>query len=472
MLLGALAFLAALAFGAIQIDPDTYWHIIAGRWILTHGHVPSHDMFSFTRHGAPWMAQEWGAEVIYAFIYGVAGWPGVTLLTALSFGLTIAYLSRFLIARMEPLYVVLLSALAGFMMSYYMLVRPHELVWPLAALWIGTLIDHSESGRGPPWWLLSVMLLWVNLHGSYILGLGLAVMIGLDASVTAGGDWKSVSWHWIGFMVAAFGCALLNPRGWRLLIFPFQLLDMHVLRQLADWLPTNLARLPVMGVWLAAVLGLAFSGRVRLSMVRAVTLVGLTYFALEYTRNVSLLGLISPFLIAAPLAEQFRLSPSRTRLARAIDAAGRIFPRRSSITAFCSTVLVAGVLGAVFVTIYKPRPLKSCTPRAALHVLLSENPRARIFNDAYFGGYLIFHGVPVFVDPRVDVYGDAFLRKYYDALELNPHGDITALLDRYRIDAILVGPEWPVVKLLDRLPDWQRIYEDRVAVVYLRRPGR
>lgn len=471
MLLGASAFLLALVSGAIQIDPDAYWHIIAGRWIFSHGYVPAYDMFSFTRHGAPWVAQEWGAELLFAFVHGLAGWAGLTVLAALSFALAIAYLTRFLVARMEPLHAVLLGVLAGCMMSYYMLVRPHELVWPLTAVWMGVLIESREAGRAPPWWLLVVMLAWVNLHGSFILGLGLVVMIALEAVVDAKERWRVVGRCWGGFVAAAFGCALLNPRGWHLLVFPFHLLGMHVLRQLVDWQPTNLARHPVMGVWLVVILGFAFSGKIRLSPVRAVTLVGLIYFALEYARNVSLLGLIAPFLIAAPLAAQWRRMPKRGRGLQALEMAFRALHGPGRLAAWCATVAVAGVLGIVAVTAGQPRPLEFCTPRAALNVLLSSRPKARIFNDANFGGYLIFHGIPVFVDPRVDVYGDTFLRQYYDAIELNPGGDISALLDRYRINAILIGPEWPVVRLLDRSPQWRRVYADKVAVVYLRRPG-
>lgn len=472
MLLAAAAFLAALMIGWVQIDPDTYWHIIAGRWIFAHGYVPAHDMFSFTRHGAPWIAQEWGAELLFAFVYGLAGWAGLAVLTALSFALAIAYLTRFLEARMEPLHAVLLSVLAGCMMSYYMLVRPHELVWPLTAVWVGVLIESREAGRAPPWGLLPVMLAWVNLHGSFILGLGLAVMMALEAIVDAKERWRVVGQRWGGFVAAAVGCALLNPRGWHLLVFPFHLLEMHVLRQLVDWQQTNLAVHPVMGVWLLIVVGLALSGKVRLSPVRAVTLVGLIYFALEYARNVSLLGLIAPFLIASPLAAQWRRTPTRTRALQALETAFRALHGPGRIGAWCATVMVAGVIGIVAVTVRRPQPLSFCTPRAALDVLLAKRPKARIFDDANFGGYLIFHGIPVFVDPRVDVYGDAFLRQYYDAIELSPGGDISALLDRYRINAILIGPEWPVVKLLDRSPQWKRVYADKVAVVYLRRPKR
>ena len=219
MLLGAAAFLLALVSGAARLDSDTYWQIATGRWIIVHGYVPTHDIFSFTMHGARWVVQEWGEEVLAALVYSMAGWSGLVLLAAFSFALTIAYLSRFLLSRMEPSHAVWLAILAGCMMFNYMVARPHELAWPLTALWVGVLIESNEGNRAPPWWLLGVMLLWANLHASFILGLALAVVIGIEAVVNAKDGWKPKARRWGAFIAAAFGCALLNPQGWRLNLY-------------------------------------------------------------------------------------------------------------------------------------------------------------------------------------------------------------------------------------------------------------
>src|SRR5271170_6083240 len=86
----ALVFLPALAvFVACLLDPavfadgDTSWHIAAGRWILAHRAVPPVDPFSFTFAGKPWVAHEWGAEVVLALAWLASGWSGVVLITAL-----------------------------------------------------------------------------------------------------------------------------------------------------------------------------------------------------------------------------------------------------------------------------------------------------------------------------------------------------------------------------------------------------
>lgn len=469
MLLGALAFLMAIASGAVRIGPDTYWHIVAGRWILSHGYVPTHDVFSFSMHGAPWIAQEWGAELLMAPVYGLTGWTGLTLLCAALFGLTIAYLARFLLVRMEPLHAVSLTALAACMMFSYIIVRPYEFVWPLTALWVGVLIESVEGSDAPPWWLLGVMWLWANMHGSFILGLGLPVMIGVEAVLNAKERWKSTGVRWLTFIAAASGCAMLNPQGYRLLLFPFHLIALHALGQLTEWQQPNFQHPQVFGLWLLALLALAFAGRIRLPPIRSALLLGLIYVALEHGRNISLLGLISPFLVARPLASLWRQMLARRTDAQALDRGFRALAGRGTRLALCATVVLSGALGLAMTSGHEPMPPKRFTPRAALDVLLTRVPHARILNDLNFGGYLIFRGVPVFVDSRAELYGDEFFQSYFDAVEMSSGEHFNALVAKYRIDAILIGPEWPLVRVLDKSRDWKRVYADRVAVAYLRR---
>jgi hypothetical protein len=150
----------------VLADPDTFWHIAAGDWMLAHGTVPKVDVFSHSMPGAVWHAHEWLAEVLFSALYQSAGWAGLGGLVALTFAGTLAYLMRFLLARMQPVHALLFTVYAGCMLAANVLVRPHVLAWPLMALWVGTLVGASEQGRSPPWWLLALMVLLANLHGA------------------------------------------------------------------------------------------------------------------------------------------------------------------------------------------------------------------------------------------------------------------------------------------------------------------
>ena len=471
LLLGVAGFLVPALTGYGLADGDTYLHIAAGRWMLAHGAVLTHDPFSFTRLGAPSTAQEWGSDLLIATTFRLAGWSGLVLIAAACFGATLAYLMRFLLARMEPLHALVLSLFAAKMMVPSLLARPHALVWPLTAVWVGTLVRSSEENRAPPWWLLGVLLLWVNMHGSFIIAPCLAAVLALDAVMNAErASWAVVAKRWVPFVSSAFAITLVNPQGYRLVLFPFQLVGQKAaLALIAEWMPPNFQHPEILGVWLAAVVTLAFVGRIRLSPVRSVLLVGLLYMALQHGRNVALLGLISPFLLAQPIAALWRRAPLAGRDAAAIDRVfrGLASPARSLAT--CTLLLLAGIAAVVALSVRQPLPPDSARPGAALDALLARAPHGRIFNDPGFGDYLIYRGVPDFMDDRVDVYGDAFLMRTVGALSLWQGSDLEGLLREYRIDAILLGNGWPAVRLLDRLPGWERVYSDKVTSAYVRR---
>jgi hypothetical protein len=68
---------------AFLSDPDTYWHIATGKWMLTQRAVPRHDIFSYTAVSRPWVNVEWLAQIILFSIYDWFGWRGLVLLCGL-----------------------------------------------------------------------------------------------------------------------------------------------------------------------------------------------------------------------------------------------------------------------------------------------------------------------------------------------------------------------------------------------------
>lgn len=78
VLVAALALLAVLGSGRFDVlaDPDTYWHLATGRWILEHGSVPKIDVFSHSMPGTVWVAHEWLSALVLTGVYKMAGWAG------------------------------------------------------------------------------------------------------------------------------------------------------------------------------------------------------------------------------------------------------------------------------------------------------------------------------------------------------------------------------------------------------------
>src|SRR3954469_17663019 len=123
-----VALLIAAVLGSsttIFNDGDVSWHIATGQWILAHRALPTTDPFSFTWAGKPWLPIEWLAEVIYASVYKVAGYSGVSaLVTAALMALNgIVFFNASRWVRLPVLAVVVMDVV----LIPMMLARPHLL---------------------------------------------------------------------------------------------------------------------------------------------------------------------------------------------------------------------------------------------------------------------------------------------------------------------------------------------------------
>jgi hypothetical protein len=477
LLVALLSFFGILfsgRVGALLSDPDTYWHLAAGRWILEHGAVPHADPFSHSMPGTPWTAHEWLSELVLAGLQQAGGWAALTIATALVFAATLAYLMRFLLARMEPVHALLLTAFAASMLTGHLLARPHVLIWPLLVVWVGSLVDAGEQGRGPPWALLPIMTLWANLHGSFTLGLALGAALALDAVLgTAPGQRWAAARRWTAFAGLSVAAVLITPAGWHGLWYPIQIMNMTVaLDVITEWRSPNFHSPQILELWLLLILGIACSGRLRLPWLRLLLMLGLVHLSLKHDRHVEVLGLVTPFLIAAPLALQWRATQGTGADAEALDRIFQAFAAPAKSGAVAASLLVAATLATMSLQSGRHAPPAATAPEAALQAARHAEAAGPVLNSYNFGGYLIYNKVPVFIDGRADMYGDALLKRYLDALNLHTPGALTQLLDDYRIGWTLLEPGTPALAVLDRMPGWKRVYADPVAVIHVRNTGR
>jgi hypothetical protein len=241
-----------------------------------------------------------------------------------------------------------------------------------------------------------------------------------------------------------------------------------MLANIGEWQSPNFQLFQPVQFWLLLVLLVALRGRMVLPWLRIALLLGLMHLALKHQRNVAVLGLLSPMLIAAPWALGWYSGGHRGKDAEALDRLFRGLAVPLSAAAAWGWSLAIGVAIAGVVHWRTVSPDISNTPEAAVAAALASRPQGPVLNTYEFGGYLIYRGIPVFVDGRADVYGDDFLKTYVEALRLRKPGDFEALLERHKIGWTLLSPGAPAVALLDLLPGWRRLYADETAVVHVR----
>jgi len=155
-------------------DPDIGWHIRTGQLILETHAIPRTDPFSTTMHGQPWFAWEWLYDLVLGLLYKSAGLNGVNWLCGVLVASTFALLFSQLIKRGSGiLLAIVLMLLSECASIIHLFARPHIVSWLLMLLWFVAL-ERWRDGNSPRWlqWFFPLsMLLWVNLHGGWIVGL-------------------------------------------------------------------------------------------------------------------------------------------------------------------------------------------------------------------------------------------------------------------------------------------------------------
>lgn len=421
--MGLGVFVAAALSHTVLVDGDSYWHVAVGRWIVEHHAVPTADVFSYSVPGTPWTAYEWGGDLLLYATHAAAGWRGVQLLAAVAYAASAAYILRFLLDRMEAVYAIGLATISVALMYIHFLARPHVLAWPITVVWVGTLVRAVEARRPPPWWLLALLIVWINLHGSFVLGGGIAGLLAFEAWLSTSDDTalqRSLAKRWAWFLIASAGALLVNPRGASLIghVLGITRLD-DTLSVLDEWKATSLREPSVFLVWCALLLGLLLTRRVRLRLPRLVVLLVLVYLAFKHQRHQTQVGLVAPFLLATPLALGFARARTQARdvASHAVDGvvATLARPMRGA------GVLILGLVVAAVMFVGRgripDRPSAGISPEGALEAVRLAKIDAPVLNDYSFGGFLIFQRVPVLIDGRGDMYPSDFMRQVHEATD-------------------------------------------------------
>ena len=451
----ALAAFAVVLFApAVLGDGDTYWHIAAGRWMIDNQAVLRIDPFSYTFAGHPWQTHEWLAEIAMALAYVGAGWSGVVLLFGAAAALAAGLLAHHLSRRLGGLALIVTLVLSLACVAGSLLARPHLLALPLLEMWTAGLLFAREQRRAPPWKLLPLMVLWANLHSSFLIGLLLIVPFALEAVTEKSPTRVAALRGWGVFAGLALLASLLTPHGISGLIFPFKLMAMPSLQLIGEWAPTNFQTIQPLGVAVAAALYVLLSRGARLKPWRLVILLALLYLALIHLRHHMLIAIVGPLILAEPLA--LALQTSRPSAA----------PRHGAAVALVFIVCL-GALTALRLWLPLERSDGATTPAAALAQVPASLLHSPVLNDYAFGGYLIFNDVRPFIDSRAELYGEKFITRYAQMVRPDKPA-LQATLAKYRVRWTIFAADSPAAAAMDSMEGWHRLYADRWAIVHMR----
>lgn len=512
-LFAAVALIALRVFLTPIPPHDFWWHMATGREIVATGAIPAVDSFSFTRAGEAFYNQSWLAQLLLYGLHGLGGVPLLIMVQAAVLTLTYGLLLWLCIrrsgaARLSAGVVLMLTMPLSFDNWN---VRPQSYAFPLFAAFLLVLTAWRENWnpeaaqrvpalwRGRLWLLPLLMLLWVNIHGSFVLGGALIALtfageaarrfwearreaaawaerpIGVAEDVLSRPERPARSPLWPLFVWGAATAAamLVNPRGVGVLGYVRDLLSTSAVTTLVtEWAAPTIREPGGLIFFLfvmVAVVILAYAPR-RPNLVDMVLAGAFFWLALGAVRNIVWFGMVMTPLLAVHLAAWLRPSAPEARRAQ--------FNGLPALNA--ALIAVIGLPLLLALPWFKPALglppalgdlLSDETPVAAVAALQADPQRPqRLFHAMSYGSYIIWAAPeqPVFIDPRIELYPyDQWLD--YGTLSAGLNSD--ALLAKYRIDGLLLDNELQagLLQAVRADPAWEVRFADAQSTYLIRK---
>ena len=467
--------IVALFVGAIQ-DPDFWWHVRIGRWMVENGRLPSNDIFTYTVPGHVWTDHEYLTEVLMWLIYSGMGAFGISVFFGL---ITYAgFYSMYRQVRRQPFVIaglgLGLAAIAG---APIWGPRAQMITFALTCLELYLLQGYLSGRSRNLQFFPLVMIVWANLHGGWVIGfvwLGVAL-----AAELAGWAWEPSNpahrahVRFLAIITAASAVAVLaTPHGFSLYLYPFQTVaSMAQERLIVEWFSPDFHQ-PYLhafeGMILLLIVGFALRRPTLYDLLLSLVALAL---ALQSVRNIVLfIAATTPVLIT-----------SCSDYWKEISKARGWKPTLPSEPVFAAITALALVVFALATVVHiggetapsRQQALTDSTYPVGAADWLAAHPDigTRMYNQYGWGGYLAYRFYPqqnrrVFIFGEAALMGDDLLNEYEDIQTLRT--DWKALLDKEGVDYIVYNRGEALANVLATESDWKLVYEDSVAVIYVR----
>ena len=410
-LLLLFAYRAPAPSGSGITDPDYYWHVGYGDWILEHGRLPATDFWSWTFDGHAYRLTQWLGEVAMAAANQLGGEVGTSALAALLVTLTIAASYRAALCYLDNRLAALAVAIGCNAILISLACRPHQFTHLGLALLTWITAAHFCGSRKALYWLPPLFAAWVNLHGGYAFGLvylGLLVgCIAIDGFISKQPDRiRTLAVPLAIAAGAALLATLLNPYGWGAWGYAIEIagLKSSSLGIVDEWAATSIKK--EVGINYFIVTGAMFAS-MALSRRRPTTAEVLTALALcAIGWSAVRLSLMATVLMVPLVAASLRQTAFYDL---AFDGDGRKHDRTVKPWIAAALVFITAGSASALARIDRvtERHVAGTLPVKEAAFMQANGLTQRVLNPPEAGGYLIRKtGARVALDTRLDLYGD------------------------------------------------------------------
>jgi hypothetical protein len=483
-LLLAVVFVT-LALGITGYSGDVFLHLATGKHILMTGALPDGDPFSFTRPGTVWVMHQWLSQAGLYFIYAEFGFTGLKLLGATLLMATL-YLNRKSCELLGVGTVVSWGVTLVLFLTWveFMSVRPHTITYFFFALTLHTLLRYRYLGRSRLLWMIPfIMPIWVNSHGGFLIGIILVgyylVLHVIELRL------RSTQWHmpWLLFIIllAMIAASLLNPYGYKQLLFPFLLMEQWAVGFVTEWQPLDIGSWK--GVLYLLTVGLSLVTLVFVTrqerVFRLVLMLPFALAAIQAIRHLPIAALMMGPFLSHQVA--LLIDYLKTRRARNVSQAMAgvtsvaILERGDlgSLEYYLSWIVLGGMTLALLLAYpayaaYAERAIRKNYPVDATRYLVEHQIEGRMFTNMEYSTYILFARLPeqkLFYDVRVEMYGDELVRDYITMVYALEGWE--RLFEKHAIDYAVLDKEKPIYNAIVNWDRFSRIYEDETCAIFV-----
>ncbi|MCK5431531.1 MAG: hypothetical protein KAJ03_02240 [Gammaproteobacteria bacterium] len=452
-----LAYITLIIAAKCGTSYDAYWHIKVGEWILQQQQAPSTGIFSYSKGDSSWVAHEWLSSTIIYFVYKLGGWPGMIFMATASVAASLLLMANYTLKHLNINITIIFMLFAFFLLAPHILPRPHILALPIVTYWTSKLIDASDRLTSPSPYLAILMILWSNMHGSFIIGIVFCFYFAVEAITKAQTTNKrlTLAKSWGLLTLLSIIASVITPHGFDSLLMPFQLINQnYVISIVSEWASPNFHSIQALEVWLLSLLILCFTLGIKIPLFRMIFLLGLIHLSLKHARHsADLLSVLSPLILALPLGKQLNIKTN--------------FNLKQVFTLKPFYWLIIALLTfLLFFFIDNRKNIQAPEHQQLSKILLALKPEQKklghVLNSYGTGGFLIYHSYDVFMDTRAELYKDDFVKSYFDAINLiNGPDDLEKIISSYNVKWTLFETPEKINTYLLYQKDWNPIYSDK-----------
>lgn len=459
-----LSFSIFLACCCNEYDFDLYARFIVGENFFSKGIFNYQDYLSYTpTHN--WYDHEYGAGLVYYLFYKVFGAYGLILIQGL-----LVFFTGFFIIKVQQIqkhaYPTSLFFMALFLVFYTrqnpVLVRCHLFSFAFFAMFLyfleKTRIGFINNKPSKILWVVPpLVVVWNNLHGGVISGLGI-IFIYMISAIFLKQNWQI----YLKVLIVSIPLLAINPYGPEYLKF---LLSANTKNRtmISEWwdvfVPHHVIYYyPIFAAGLFTLLLniVDFINRKKINLTKFLILL-----------ITLILGTIHVKLLSLPLIAICALFYNEI-----YGLLNKKFARILEIIAYCAVVV--SIILIPLKHPFVPRTNINKFPIKEVEFIRINNIKGNILTEFGHGSYTVYKLYPdnlIFMDGR---YEEVYYDKEFDNL-MNfeqMQGDWLSVLRDYPTEIIMLQKDTPVYEILGQLTGWEKIYEGNVCGVFIKKENK